>query len=211
MNIFFIGVVVSILVYIVVGIWAGRSVKDVNDYYVSGRNAPTILIAGTLFASMLSVNGFMGDQGNTARAFVQYMDSDREYTADDKLYMREAHFVIAIGPGEGRTMSEIAREMNVTQGAVSQIASRLEKKGYVCRRKNEENKRQIIAFLTEKGEQFYTEHQRYDESMHRQMDEIALNRFNEEELQCIFEYEQIMEMLLKEEALTRHLTEKSKN
>lgn len=27
MNIFFIGVVVSILVYIVVGIWAGRSVK----------------------------------------------------------------------------------------------------------------------------------------------------------------------------------------
>ena len=82
---------------------------------------------------------------------------------------------------------------------------------HVWSRKNEENKRQIIAFLTEKGEQFYTEHQRYDESMHRQMDEIALNRFNEEELQCIFEYEQIMEMLLKEEALTRHLTEKSKN
>ena len=150
------------------------------------------------------IGKLLHQQGNTARAFVQYMDSDREYTADDKLYMREAHFVIAIGPGEGRTMSEIAREMNVTQGAVSQIASRLEKKGYVCRR-------QIIAFLTEKGEQFYTEHQRYDESMHRQMDEIALNRFNEEELQCIFEYEQIMEMLLKEEALTRHLTEKSKN
>ncbi|MEG1720491.1 MAG: sodium:solute symporter family protein [Pseudoflavonifractor sp.] len=62
MNIFFIGVMVSIVVYLVVGLWAGRSVKDVNDYYVSGRNAPTILIAGTLFASMLSVNGFMGDQ-----------------------------------------------------------------------------------------------------------------------------------------------------
>ena len=121
------------------------------------------------------IGKLLHQQGNTARAFVQYMDSDREYTAGDKLYMREAHFVIAIGPGEGRTMSEIAREMNVTQGAV------------------------------------YTEHQRYDESMHRQMDEIALNRFNEEELQCIFEYEQIMEMLLKEEALTRHLTEKSKN
>ena len=62
-SIFFIGVIVSIVVYMAVGIWAGRSVKDVNDYYVSGRNAPTILIAGTLFASMLSVNGFMGDQG----------------------------------------------------------------------------------------------------------------------------------------------------
>lgn len=62
MNIFFAGVIISIVVYLVVGLYAGRQVKDVNDYYVSGRNAPTILIAGTLFASMLSVNGFMGDQ-----------------------------------------------------------------------------------------------------------------------------------------------------
>ena len=63
MNIFLIGVIISILAYLVVGLYAGRSVKDVNDYYVSGRNAPTLLISGTLFASMLSVNGFMGDQG----------------------------------------------------------------------------------------------------------------------------------------------------
>jgi len=62
-NIFFIGVIVSVVLYLAVGLLAGRSVKDVNDYYVSGRNAPTILISGTLFASMLSVNGFMGDQG----------------------------------------------------------------------------------------------------------------------------------------------------
>lgn len=63
MNIFFFGVILSIIVYLAVGLWAGRAVKDVNDYYVSGRSAPTLLIAGTLFASMLSVNGFMGDQG----------------------------------------------------------------------------------------------------------------------------------------------------
>lgn len=62
MNIFLVGVIVSLFVYLAVGLWAGRKVKDVDDYYVSGRNAPTILIAGTLFASMLSVNGFMGDQ-----------------------------------------------------------------------------------------------------------------------------------------------------
>lgn len=62
MDIFFFGVILSILVYLGIGLYAGRKVKDVNDYYVSGRSAPTILIAGTLFASMLSVNGFMGDQ-----------------------------------------------------------------------------------------------------------------------------------------------------
>lgn len=63
MSIYFIGVIISILVYLLVGIWAGRNVKDKNDYYVSGRNGSTLLIAGTLFASMLSVTGFMGDQG----------------------------------------------------------------------------------------------------------------------------------------------------
>lgn len=62
-NIFLIGVLVSIALYLIVGLLAGRKVKDVNDYYVSGRSQPTILIAGTLFASMLSVSGFTGDQG----------------------------------------------------------------------------------------------------------------------------------------------------
>ena len=63
MNIYLMGVILSILAYIIVGIYAGRKVKNVSDYYVSGRNAPTLLIAGTLFASMLSTNGFMGDTG----------------------------------------------------------------------------------------------------------------------------------------------------
>ena len=45
MNVFFLGVIVSIVVYLVVGLLAGRKVKDIDDYYVSGRNAPTILIA----------------------------------------------------------------------------------------------------------------------------------------------------------------------
>ena len=62
-NIFLIGVIVSILLYLIVGLCAGRKVKNVTDYYVSGRNEPTLLIAGTLFASMLSVSGFTGDQG----------------------------------------------------------------------------------------------------------------------------------------------------
>jgi sodium/pantothenate symporter len=61
MNMQFAVVMASMAAYILVGIYAGRKVKDTADYYVMGRQAPTILIAGTLFASMLSTNGFMGD------------------------------------------------------------------------------------------------------------------------------------------------------
>ncbi|PAB59122.1 sodium:solute symporter family protein [Anaeromicrobium sediminis] len=70
MSIYMGGVIVSIILYIIIGNYAGKRVKDVDDYYVSGRNAPTILIAGTLFASMLSTNGFMGD---TAYAYTGHI------------------------------------------------------------------------------------------------------------------------------------------
>ncbi len=63
MNIYVVGVIISIIIYILVGNYAGSRVKDLDDYYVSGRNASTLLITGTLFASMMSTSGFMGDTG----------------------------------------------------------------------------------------------------------------------------------------------------
>ena len=63
MNIFVVGVFVSFVVYLLIGLYAGRKVKDTADYYVAGRKAPTLLIAATLFASMVSTNSFMGDSG----------------------------------------------------------------------------------------------------------------------------------------------------
>lgn len=63
MTIYLAGVLVSFALYLFLGFYAGKKVKNTTDYYVAGRNAPTILIAGTLFASMLSTNAFMGDTG----------------------------------------------------------------------------------------------------------------------------------------------------
>lgn len=63
MNVYLIGVIISMIVYLVVGNLAGKAVKDLDDYYVSGRNAPTVLIVGTLVASFLSTGVFMGDTG----------------------------------------------------------------------------------------------------------------------------------------------------
>jgi sodium/pantothenate symporter len=63
MNIYTITIFVSILVYIGIGNYAGRKVKDLNDYVVAGRNAPTLMIVGTLVASYLSTNTFLGEAG----------------------------------------------------------------------------------------------------------------------------------------------------
>ena len=63
MNIYTVTIFISILVYVAVGNYAGRRVKNLEDYFVVGRQAPTLLIVGTLVASFLSTNTFLGDAG----------------------------------------------------------------------------------------------------------------------------------------------------
>jgi len=56
---------VSILIYVVIGSYAGRSIKKLDDYFVAGRRAPTLLILGTLVASVMSTSIFMGEAAFT--------------------------------------------------------------------------------------------------------------------------------------------------
>ena len=63
MNAYVWGILISIGVYFVVGNYAGRRVKHLDDYFVAGRRAPTLLIVGTLVASLMSTNAFLGEVG----------------------------------------------------------------------------------------------------------------------------------------------------
>ncbi len=61
MNIYFYGMCISMTIYIIIGIVVSRKVRDANDFYVAGRNAPVLLIAGSMIASYTSTGMFMGD------------------------------------------------------------------------------------------------------------------------------------------------------
>jgi len=63
LNAYAIGISISILIYLVVGGYAGRKVKHLDDYFVAGRSAPTLLVVGTLVASFLSTNAFLAETG----------------------------------------------------------------------------------------------------------------------------------------------------
>lgn len=73
MNIYTWGIVISIAVYLAVGSWAGRKVKGLEDYFVAGRQAPTLLLVGTLVASLLSTNAFLAEVGLAYRGFGSLM------------------------------------------------------------------------------------------------------------------------------------------
>lgn len=63
MNGFQLGIVASLACYLAIGWYAGRRVKHLEDFFVAGRNAPTVLILGTLVASFMSTNAFIGEAG----------------------------------------------------------------------------------------------------------------------------------------------------
>jgi len=65
MDIFTATIIISIVVYIAIGNYAGRSVRKLDDYYVAGRRAPTLFIVGTLVASVMSSTIFLGEAGFT--------------------------------------------------------------------------------------------------------------------------------------------------
>lgn len=63
MDIYTITIAISVLVYIAIGGYAGRGIKQLDDYYVAGRRAPTLIIVGTLVASLMSSTMFLGEAG----------------------------------------------------------------------------------------------------------------------------------------------------
>lgn len=63
MNIYFLGMCVSFVIYILIGMIISKKVKNVNDFFVAGRKAPVLLISGSMIASYASTGMFMGDAG----------------------------------------------------------------------------------------------------------------------------------------------------
>ena len=63
MNIFLLFLTLSLTIYLLVGWYVGRKIKSLDDYYVAGRNSPTLLIIGTLVASFMSTNAYIGELG----------------------------------------------------------------------------------------------------------------------------------------------------
>ena len=58
-------IIISVALFVAVGSYSGRKVKELDDYFVAGRRAPTFLIVGTLVASVFSTSIFLGEAGFT--------------------------------------------------------------------------------------------------------------------------------------------------
>ena len=88
------------------------------------------------------------------------------------------HIREAIGTGEPKNMSTVAKLMRVTTGTLTKAIDALTEKGYVIRERSRQDKRVVGVYLTQKGRAAYAHH----EEFHRDMIAQAKGELTEQEL-----------------------------
>ena len=79
--------------------------------------------------------------------------------------VKDMHVIEAVGIGNPRNMSAVAKSLSVTVGTLTIAMNNLVKKGYVNRVRSEEDRRVVLVSLSEKGEQAYHHHRIFNERM----------------------------------------------
>ena len=93
----------------------------------------------------------------------------------------DMHVIEAVGLGEPKNMSAIAKVLSVTMGTLTIAMNSLVKKQYVERYRSKKDRRVVFVKLTDKGVRAYQHHEEY----HRQMSQAILDRLDDEELSVL--------------------------
>lgn len=93
----------------------------------------------------------------------------------------DMHVIEAIGLKEPQKMSQIAKTLSVTTGTLTKAMDSLEKKGYVLRRRSEQDKRVVYITLTDRGVRAYRHHEKF----HQDMIAFILDDISEQESQVL--------------------------
>lgn len=100
--------------------------------------------------------------------FRDIMDIEQKAVAAQEFHditSNDLHVIEAIGLGEPKNMSTIAKELSVTVGTLTIAMNSLVKKGFVTRERGREDRRVVYISLSEKGRKAYEHHARF----HREM------------------------------------------
>ena len=74
---------------------------------------------------------------------------------DIALFPSEIHLMLVIKNHIDTNTTEIAKQLGLTKGAISQTLSRLEKKGIIIKRKDPYKKNELTLSLTDAGKEAY--------------------------------------------------------
>ncbi len=93
----------------------------------------------------------------------------------------DMHIIEAIGNEEPRSMSMIAKSLNVTVGTLTSNMNSLEDKAYIVRERSKTDKRVVLVNLTDKGRKAFFHHRDF----HRRMIHSIVKDLEEDEMKVL--------------------------
>ncbi len=87
----------------------------------------------------------------------------RKFGTDEDLYSSEIHLIEVIGENNHFSVTNIARQLGITKGAVSQNLKKIEKKGLAIKHVDPRNSSRTIVELTSKGKMAFYAHEHWHE------------------------------------------------
>lgn len=104
---------------------------------------------------------------NTYRSVYKIEELMLRDLSKEQLSIGEMHAIECVGKGgpDGRTVTEISQELEITPPSVTAMIKRLEKKGFVTKQKGVHDGRQVHIHLTEDGRRADIAHRYFHRKM----------------------------------------------
>ncbi len=116
-------------------------------------------------------------------------------TGDVELYPSEVHLLLLIKEDRDTNATEIARQLGLTKGAISQTLSRLERKGMIHKSRDSHKKNELNLSLTRSGAQAYRRCQQ-GKTAFLKAHESYLRKLNPSQREAVYGFLQHMESVL---------------
>jgi DNA-binding MarR family transcriptional regulator len=107
--------------------------------------------------------------------FSQFEKKPRDFGIGITVYPSEIHTIEIIGKNAGLNVTELARLLGITKGAVSQIVQKLVRKGLVERCKDVDNDKEVLLQLTPAGQNAFQGHEKH----HARIDLFLYRKLND--------------------------------
>ncbi len=131
-----------------------------------------------------------------SKLWQQQESKPRKFGTEGDLSGSEIHVIEVVGLNEGLSVTNLAKQLGVTKGAVSQKLKRLESKGFVVKEVDPANTSRMTVSLSTKGKVAYYSHLQWHETMDGGFRKYFVN-LPEDKIRFLEEFLSLLEQFLK--------------
>ena len=117
--------------------------------------------------------------------YAAYESQPRDFGIGFPLTQNEIHAVVVVCEEEGISLGELARRRGVTKGAMSQLVSRLVKKGLIVKEAAEHSASYVALRPTKLGRKAYRNHSEAHKTMGKTIDQELFADMSEQEMRRV--------------------------